>query len=222
MNTFSGCSEEMYQFFWEIAFQNHREFFEANRERYKRVVQQPMQALAAELLPTALSLNPNFNQRVPSIVSRIRRDTRYSRDKSPYRDHVWLAFKPAEKRTSECFVVYAEFERDHYGYGMGMYAPDTAQMNALRAKMLAQPNKFLALVEEKQFAEHFSVEGEMYRRPKFQDCSAALSPWLNRKSLSFCYTSTALSRTYSRAIVDEITEAFTLLKPVYRFLMGLD
>ena len=222
MNTFSGCSEEMYQFFWEIAFQNHREFFEANRERYKRVVQQPMQALAAELLPTALSMNPNFNQRVPSIVSRIRRDTRYSRDKSPYRDHVWLAFKPAEKRTSECFVVYAEFERDHYGYGMGMYAPDTAQMNALRAKMLAQPNKFLALVEEKQFAERFSVEGEMYRRPKFQDCSAVLSPWLNRKSLSFCYTSTALSRTYSRAIVDEITEAFTLLTPVYRFLMGLD
>ena len=103
-----------------------------------------------------------------------------------------------------------------------MYAPDTAQMNALRAKMLAQPNKFLALVGEKQFAERFSVEGEMYRRLKFQDCAAALSPWLNRKSLSFCYTSTALSRTYSRAIVDEITEAFTLLKPVYRFLMGLD
>ena len=222
MIEFSGCPEEMYQFFWEIAFQNHREFFEANRDRYKRVVQEPMRALAAELLPTALSLNPSFNQRVTTIVSRIRRDTRYSHDKSPYRDHVWLAFKPAEKRTSECFVVYAEFERDHYGYGMGMYAPDTTQMNALRARMLTQPKRFLSLVEAPAFVNRFSVEGELYRRPKFRDCSAELSPWLNRKSLTFCYTSSALSKTYSRAIVDELIEAFTLLRPVYRFLMGLD
>ena len=46
MTEFRGCPEEMYQFFWEIAFQNYREFFEANRERYRRLVQQPMLALA--------------------------------------------------------------------------------------------------------------------------------------------------------------------------------
>ena len=100
MIEFSGCPEEMYQFFWEIAFQNHREFFEANRDRYKRVVQEPMRALAAELLPTALSLNPSFNQRVTTIVSRIRRDTRYSHDKSPYRDHVWRSNQPKSEPAS--------------------------------------------------------------------------------------------------------------------------
>ena len=220
MTEFRGCPEEMYQFFWEIAFQNYREFFEANRERYRRLVQQPMLALAERLL--ALDINPAFNPRPAAIVSRIRRDTRYSKDKSPYRDHVWLAFKPAEKRTSECFVLYAEFERECYGYGMGMYAPDPAQMGAMRERMRAMPEKFLALVSEPRFAARFRVEGEAYRRPKFTDGAPALLPWLNRRSLSFCFSSPELSRTYSPAIAEEIADAFLLMRPVYRFLMGLD
>lgn len=222
MNRFYGCPEDMYTFFWEIAFQNHREFFEANRERYKRSVQQPMLALVELLLPTALAINPSFNPRPASIVSRIRRDTRYTKDKSPYRDHAWIAFKPADKRASECFVVYVEFEREHYGYGMGMYAPDAKLMNTMRARILAQPRKFLSLIKEPRFAERFSVVGELYKRPKFADCDPELSTWLNRKSLSFCFSSPALSRTYSPEIADEIIESLELIKPVYRFLMGLD
>jgi len=219
---FTGCPEEMYQFFWEIAFQNYREFYEANRDRYKRLVQEPMRALAEEILPTALTINPAFNQRIATIVSRIRRDTRYTKDKTPYRDHVWLAFKPAEKRTSECFVVYAEFERNSYGYGMGMYAPDASQMNAIRNRILARPKLFLQLVQNERFAERFRVEGEAYRRLKYTDYDADLIPWLNRKSISFCFSSPSISRTYSAEIVDEIIEAFELMRPVYRFLMGLD
>ena len=159
MSEFAGCPEEMYQFFWEIAFQNNREFFEANRERYRRVVQQPMLALAGELAPAALSIDPRFNVRPSSVVSRIRRDTRFTRDKSPYRDHVWLGYKPAGARTSECFVLYAEFERERYGYGMGMYAPEPALMAELRARMLARPQRFLALVQAPR------AEGEPERIP---------------------------------------------------------
>ena len=83
MSRFQGLSEDTYRFFWEIAFQNNREFFEANRERYKRVVQEPLFLLAEELLPTALEIDPGFSPKLSNIVSRIRRDTRYTRDKSP-------------------------------------------------------------------------------------------------------------------------------------------
>lgn len=222
MEHFEGCPEDMYQFFWEIAFQNHREFFEANRERYHRVVKKPMLALAEQLLPTALEIDPGFNPRPSSVVSRIRRDTRYTKDKSPYRDHVWLGFKPAGRHTSECFSIYVEFERTSYGYGMGDAWPDPAQMARIRERILAQPKNFLALINEPAFAERFRVEGIAYRRPKFTDCSAELSPWLNRRSLYFCYSSPAISRTYSPDILEELLDALNLMRPVYRFLMGLD
>ena len=82
--------------------------------------------------------------------------------------------------------------------------------------------KGVALVNEPRFAARFRVEGEAYRRPKFTDGDPALLPWLNRRSLSFCFSSPELSRTHSPAIAEEIADAFLLMRPVYRFLMGLD
>jgi uncharacterized protein (DUF2461 family) len=52
-----------------------------------------MKELALLLTPAALEIDPDFNTRATSVVSRIRRDTRYSHDKTMYRDHVWLGYR---------------------------------------------------------------------------------------------------------------------------------
>lgn len=222
MSRFQGLNEDSYRFFWELAFQNNREFFEANRERYKQNVQQPLLLLAEDLLPDALEIDPGFSQKRNVIVSRIRRDTRYTKDKSPFRDHAWLSFRPPEKRLSECFVLYAEFEREAYGYGMGMYGPDAVRMQQFRERMLARPALFLSLVNDPAFRQKFRLMGESFKRPRFLDASEEIRPWLNLKYLSFQFSSPELSRTMRPELVEEIREGFALLKPVYRFLMGLD
>jgi len=219
---FHGLTEDTYQFFWEIAFQNHRDFFEANRDRYKTVVQKPLLQLAEMLTQTALEIDPSFNVRPAAVVSRIRRDTRYSKDKSPYRDHAWLGYKPHEQRTSISFVVYAEFERDSYGYGMGMYAPEPQLMQAFRNRILARPQQFLSLVNDPAFCEKFTLVGESFKRIRFTDADEKIRPWLNLRRISFQYSSPAVSRTMQPEIFNEIQAAFLLMKPVYRFLMGLD
>lgn len=221
MSGFQGLSGDAYRFFWEIAFNNNRAFFEENRDRYKREVQQPMLALAEYLIPTAREIDPEFNLRPAAIVSRIRRDTRFSKDKSLYRDHVWLAFKRHGERTSESFVVYAEFERDGFGYGMGMYCPQPLMMQEMRARILARPSQFLEIAENPAFTERFTLSGELYKRPKIPDAPAELAPWVNRKRLSYGYFTPELKRTMTSEVADEIREGFELLKPMYRFLMGL-
>lgn len=219
---FQGLTEDTYQFFWDIAFQNDGAFFEANRERYKKNVYQPMKELAILLTPTALEIDPEFNARPASIVSRIRRDTRFSHDKTMYRDHAWLGFRHPGKMLSECFVLFAEFERESYGYGMGMYGPNATLMRAFRERMLARPQKFLALVNDPKLQAKFEVTGESFKRPRYHDAPEGLLPYLNRKNLSFFYSSPNLKQTLSPEIADEIIEGFNLLKPVYRFLTGLD
>ena len=221
MQEFQGCTEEMYRFFWEIAFQNNAAFFEANRERYQRVVKAPMFALARDLLPEALAIDPDFDQRIPVIVSRIRRDTRFTRDKSPYRDHVWLGFKYAGRHTSECFTMYVYFDREEYGYGMGMYAPDAAMMTEIRERMKARPDHFLSLVQNPAFTERFVMTGEHYHKPRFTG-SDSLTPWLNLKSVSFLHTSKDIEKTTHPEIEDELKEGLALMKPVFRFLKGLE
>lgn len=222
VKAFQGLTEDTYRFFWEIAFQNYKSFYEANRERYKKSVQQPLLLLAEALIPTALEINPGFITKPSTIVSRIRRDTRYTKDKTPYRDHAWLGFKLPQQRTGESFVVYAEFERDAYGYGMGMYAPTPDMMQQIRSRILARPQQFLSLVNDPAFTAKFTKHGESYKRQRFTDAPEEIRPWLNLRRISFQYSSPELSRTMKPEIFDEIKEAFLLMKPVYRFLMGLD
>ena len=88
--TFQGFNEDTYKFLIELAFNNNKEFFAANKGRYKQNVQEPLRALAEGLLPLALTIDPCFNTRMTTILSRIYRDTRFTKDKHPYRDHAWL------------------------------------------------------------------------------------------------------------------------------------
>lgn len=219
---FQGFNEDTYQFFWEIAFHNEASFFEANRERYKKNVYEPLKQLTIELAPIAQEIDPDFNIRPSGVISRIRRDTRYSHDKTMYRDHAWLGFRRPGSMLSESFVVYAEFERESYGYGMGMYGSNPALMREIRPRILAKPQKFLSLVEDKAFQSRFSLEGDEFKRPRFTDAPNGVLPYLNRKGISFCFSSPNLKNTLKPEIADEIKDGFQLLKPVYRFMMGLD
>lgn len=218
-NEFTGFTEEMYQFFWEIAFNNHESFYQQNKERYREWVQLPMRALAARLIPTALTIDPDFSTNLNTIVSRIRRDTRYTKDISPFRDHAWLSFRHPGRYLSECFVLYAEFERDHYGYGMGMYGPNPALMNPMRQRMLDEPELFLELVHDPALTSVFEPDGESFKRGRYLDADERLRPWLNRKSLSFSFRCPQLSKTMRPEIADEIIAGFAALKPLYQFLV---
>lgn len=219
---FQGLKEDMYRFFWEIAFQNDVAFFEPNRGRYKENVQKPLLELAQELVPSVLMLDDRLNTRPSTCVSRIRRDTRYSKDKSPYRDHMWMNWRLPNTYLSECFVLYAEFERESYGYGMGMYGPVPALMKEIRERILARPETFLSLISESSFQERFNLQGQAYKRQKYTEAPERVLPYVNMRSMSFCFSSEELGNTLKPEIADEIKEALMIMKPVYRFLMGLE
>lgn len=222
MQAFTGLTEDAYRFFWELAFQNTQAFYEENRGRYEDVVKKPLLLLAEALADTAKQVDPSFNVRPSSVLSRIRRDTRYSKDKSPFRDHAWLAYKYQGMPTGESFVLYAEFERTSYGYGMGMYCPQPQYMAEIRKRILTRSGKFLELVHDPKLTGKFELSGEEYRRPKFPDAAKELQPWLNKRRISYCFSSPVLSNTMRPELVDEIKEGFLILRPLYRFIQGLE
>jgi len=214
---FSGFSPDAYRFLVELRFNNNKEFFDQNRTRYHEVLKTPLKQLAQELLPTALEIDPSFNPRLTSILSRIHRDTRYTKDKSPYRAHAWLSFRHVGDRISEGFCLYYEMTPEYYGYGMGMWGGNPELMKAIRARILAAPTEFLAEVNTLLEA-GFTVEGEMFKRDRFPTAPEALKPYLNRKGLSFCYECPTLKPTMSPDLLPELEDAFRRMGRLYRFL----
>lgn len=222
MDMFQGLSEDTYRFFWELAFHNEISYFEENRKRYEEVVKKPLLLLAAELAETALEIDPNFQTRPSAVVSRIRRDTRFAPVDAPFRDHAFLTYRYPGTRMGDSFVIYIEFMRESYGYGMGIYGDNPPFMAELRKRIIAQPDGFLSLVNAPGMRDHFVLEGVDYKRTKFPDAPKELWPWLNKRRLYYLHSSAELSKTFAPSVAQEIKDGLLLMKPLYRFIMGLD
>ncbi len=83
-----------FRFFHDLARNNRTSWMEANRERYQEQVIAPLRSLLAALTPAVLSLDPDFDTsgKTGANLSRINRDTRFAKDKRPYRSQMYLRF----------------------------------------------------------------------------------------------------------------------------------
>ncbi len=90
---FEGFPRDHFAFFRELEHHNHKEWFEQNRQTYDAVVS-TFRALLARLEPAMLRLHPYFETagKTNGNFSRINRDIRFQRDKSPYHTNYYLYF----------------------------------------------------------------------------------------------------------------------------------
>jgi uncharacterized protein (TIGR02453 family) len=98
---------ETFRFFRELARNNHKPWMDENRDRYKSCIVDPFRALLERLVPAARKLNPQFDTsgRVGKNFTRINRDIRFARDKSPYRPQMYLFFREAHAEGAQLYVA---------------------------------------------------------------------------------------------------------------------
>ena len=84
---FTGFSEEAIQFLLELQAEQSRTWFKAHQDDYLRLCRRPMELLIAELQERLVDVFPHIASVEPHIF-RIQRDTRFAKDKSPYKTNV--------------------------------------------------------------------------------------------------------------------------------------
>ncbi|HET8925140.1 MAG TPA: DUF2461 family protein [Candidatus Acidoferrum sp.] len=104
-----ALTRETFRFFKELGRNNRKAWMDANRDRYQSDVVQPFRRLLEELAPAALQLNPGFDAsgRTGPNFSRINRDIRFAKDKTPYKTQMYLKFSvpaPGNRDTGELYV----------------------------------------------------------------------------------------------------------------------
>lgn len=219
--SFNGFYKETFEFLFEISFNNNIEWFNANKQRYERFVRLPMRELCAELMPTALEIDPNFNPSLTTSVSRIRRDTRFTYDKSPFRNHVWIGFRYPKTRISESSMIYFEITPEGYSYGFGLYMSSTEFMTAYRRRVLADPKGFLALAKKLEKA-GYTLNVESYKRDRFKDAPEELKKYLNIKYFGWGKHFNGVSELIAPSdIRDRLVNEMKLMRPMYDFIRAI-
>ena len=161
---FQGFSKEALSFLSDIRFNNNQTFYENNIKRYEEHVKAPLRALSDEMTPVVQLIDPRLDTRPGRTMSRIRRDTRHSKDKSPFRDHVWLGWRyPGESR-SEGFGMWWGFGPDWLSWGMGCYGTDKPLMDALRLEIRRNPQAVRAALAPLQLGQKYEMYGEHYKK----------------------------------------------------------
>jgi uncharacterized protein (TIGR02453 family) len=84
-------------FFKELEENNNKEWFEKNKKRYEASVKKPMLEFAAEMIERMRAIDPEITMLPKNSVFRIHRDTRFSKDKSPYKTNAGLVVTRGEK-----------------------------------------------------------------------------------------------------------------------------
>lgn len=214
-------SAKTLDFLVENRLNNSRVWYQEHKAQYRELVLAPLAELVEQLAPTLREMDPKLvvEPRVDRSISRIYRDTRFSKDKTLYRDVMWLAFMRDKKIVYCPPGFFFEFSPSGFRYGCGYYSLPTDYMDAVRSLVLSHDRSFLRAQEVLQNQPQFALEGERYKRPHFPDAPPDEREWLERKGLSVNCNSKDWGLLFSEELSYTLAEGFRRLKPVYEFFL---
>lgn len=214
---FVGFPREGITFFKQLKKNNNREWFTNHKTEYEEFVKMPMQALISALQMPMMTIAPEFEFNPKRSMFRIHRDTRFSKDKTPYKTHVAAIFHP-KGHWEKSAGLYLHIEPAEIYLGGGIYMPDGVQLKKIRNAIANRSDEFLSIVQEEKFKTRFGkLEGsKLQRNPQGFLQDHPMIEWLKYKQF-FAGVSWKTEECFSPKFVDKIITVYRDLLPFVRF-----
>ena len=227
-NGFRGFLPDTFEFFRELAENNNKAWFDRNRTRYERHVSGAFRSLLETLEPFLLKLNPQFETagKTNGNFSRINRDIRFSKDKSPYKSNYYLYAFDRERDRGSAGRLYVGLSAECVTVGFNIYGggardKESALATVFRKRFATNRAIFKKLIQRIVRARRYETywhrqeKGEWVLHPglpKHDEDWLTLNAWIARKV--FDAESKVVTQPF---FLKRIQEIFTELYPLYVF-----
>ena len=182
---FTGFPPSLFQFLSELKANNNKDWFEANRQRYEDEVRGPALAYITAMKKPIEKISPHFRveaKKMGGSLMRIFRDTRFSKDKSPYKTNVGIHFRHAAGCDVHAPGFYLHIEPDEVFFGAGTWHPAGDSLLAIRTAIDKRRQDWVKARDAKAFRAQFELTGESLKRaPKGFEADHPLIEDLKRK-----------------------------------------
>lgn len=201
-------------------FENSKSFYEEHKQELKDGFTVPLRQIAMALGSKVYALDDMIVTDPVRMVSRIRRDNRYTKDKSLYRDHLWVMFMRNKHEWINYPCMWFEVNQDCWGYGVGTYYADAQFLELYRKALLERPKEFLDAVHraENTGAECLNI---YYKKQKPGNPTAEIEPYYNIKTLGYMKIRTDFKTLESEKVIDEVGRTFDEFAGLYLFLKSV-
>lgn len=214
---FSGFPPEGIKFLSQLKRHNNRVWFNQNKTRYEEFVKIPMRSLISSLKGPMSLIAPEIEINPAKSMFRIYRDTRFSKNKAPYKTHVSAIFHPKGHWEASA-GFYIEIDPEGVYAGGGIYMPNGQQLKKIRRAIAEQSERFLAVVDGGPFKKTFgTLEGaKLQRAPLGFPADHPMIEWLKFKQF---YSGVELKTDvcYSAKFVMRLVALYEGLYPMVRF-----
>ena len=229
--TFAGFDRAAIQFMADLAANNDRDWFQPRKAEFERLLKAPMEALVAALAERFEARGIPLQADPKRSPFRIYRDTRFSKDKSPYKRHYAATFPwvegrgPAGEAGSEAHGNggYFNFQPGEMYVGGGCWMMEKPRLDAFRQRLVDDPGGVTAALEEPGFVAWFGGARSHESLKRVPPGFAADHPMAERLRWKDVVFGRRLSddEVTSPRLPDVIADGFEAARPVFRFLATL-
>ncbi|MDD2647254.1 MAG: DUF2461 domain-containing protein [Eubacteriales bacterium] len=218
---FSGFTDKTFEFLMGLSFNNSPEYFHSHHDEYDEYWRKPYFQLIDALSPTLSEIDNGIEIRPEKALAHIRRDTRFTKDKTPYRTHLWAAFRAGNMDKDGSIFFWVEFGLgEHNCWGLGTWNENKPLMEQMRRSIIAAPYEALDLTASLEKA-GFQYSGWNYKRMKYPpELKDELKPLYSSRSPGWIRNLSDRSMLFKPEIVDAVIADFKLLAPAYHYLRG--
>lgn len=213
-------TQDFLDFFKELAANNHKDWFHANKKRYEKSVKEPFKVFVQDMINKAAVEDDRFAGEAKDAIFRINRDIRFSKDKSPYKLQMGAVIAPGGRKEGMGIPgMYLELSPAHFRFYSGVYMPEKEVLHNIREYIMKHSKELDKLVSDKEFSSRFGeLRGEKNKvLPKEFKAAAEEQPFLFNKQFYFFAelpAETILRDDFSEVIM----EHFEASQPMRQFL----
>ncbi len=161
-------SPALFQFLRDLEANNDREWFNQNKDRYERYVRDDGLRFVAEFRPYLHKISPHLvadDRPVGGSLFRIYRDTRFSKDKTPYKTNTGIHFRHEAAKDVHAPGFYLHIDPSGSFAGAGIWRPDSTTAGKIRETIMADPAGWKRAAHGQGFAAVYTLEGDSLKRP---------------------------------------------------------
>ncbi|MBL0043219.1 MAG: DUF2461 domain-containing protein [Flavobacteriales bacterium] len=154
-------TDDFNRFFKDLAKNNNKEWFDANRKRYELVVKRPFEAFVADAIKRIGKLDKSIAIEPKEAIFRINRDIRFSKDKTPYKLNTSAIISPEGRKDHTTPGIYFELGPENVRFFGGAYQPEKDQLERIRTTIIQDGKALRKVIEAKAFKTLFGeVKGD--------------------------------------------------------------
>lgn len=222
-NNFNGFSKKTVKFLKDLEDNNKRNWFDENKDIFDENVMFPASLFVKDIGERLRSLTPDIvaDPRRDKSIFRINKDTRFSKDKTPYKTHLGIYFWEGERRKLENPGFYFQCDSKNIMFGVGMHIFSKDHLKKYRdavvdKKLGAELNRIIKEITKKK---DYKLGWVKYKKvPNGYDKNHPNAEFLLYGGIGFTYEKKIPKEFYSKEFSNFTYKIFKDLSPIHFWL----